>query len=78
METIRKKIALFLDRYSKYCWASLVSFWMHNNWNEIKNPSGESCRKESETETASKCEKIAHGKNFAKQSKQEQERLRSI
>ena len=63
MKYIRLKIANFLDRYDKYCWVGLVSFYLHNDWDELFDPGGKACMQGSECE-ACYCGKFIKGERF--------------
>lgn len=70
IETTFMKIADFLNRYNKYCWAGLVHFGMCQNLGELKEPCGERCRKESIENGFCYCGKFKDGKTFLETEKE--------
>ena len=71
------KTAQYLDKYPRYCWASLVGVFMGFSLEEIKKPTGKGCRLDSIENEICYCGKFVNGKQFSKLSKKEQSKLKN-
>lgn len=56
LERMRFRIAFFLDRSEKHCWADLAMFGMgYNKWDNLTKCTGTACKKESEDHQTETC-----------------------